>query len=326
MPRPSKGNRSNPWGSAVADFKNLRSNRSGLAMDVTGKGVKNSKSNTAAAKSKQGKDEGTSGRLVVRLPSTTVSKKTKLQLANNRRRISRLKATQNLNHGDRQRQQQQNQVVEKGGSRSTNERKTGSREKGGGGGDNGKNHSSVEDPPHHEEELSNSINIQARRVMERLRQEISIDHIDDATERTENIAQPLDAEGRTKNAVKTGKVVEPRVERYEPRSELHTTADKAETAGESQHKYGVVERAELERRKIEIRMEMDRKILEIAGEREMELKMCVEAQKRIFEKLKEMEKLYEESRENVDKVAKNYALAIELVRRNYNEKIAELEG
>eukprot|EP00466_Bigelowiella_natans_P000491 jgi/Bigna1/66413/fgenesh1_pg.1_\ len=174
--------------------------------------------------------------------------------------------------------------------------------------------------------------------MERLRQEISIDHIDDATERTENIAQPLDAEGRTKNAVKTGKVVEPRVERYEPRSELHTTADKAETAGESQHKYGVVERAELERRKIEIRMEMDRKILEIAGEREMELKMCVEAQKRtntgwfcsslarIFEKLKEMEKLYEESRENVDKVAKNYALAIELVRRNYNGKIAELEG
>jgi len=35
---------------------------------------------------------------------------------------------------------------------------------------------------------------------------------------------------------------------------------------------------------------------------------------------------YEESRENVDKVAKNYALAIELVRRNYNGKIAELEG
>jgi len=50
MPRPSKGNRSNPWGSAVADFKNLRSNRSGLAMDVTGKGVKNSKSNTAAGR------------------------------------------------------------------------------------------------------------------------------------------------------------------------------------------------------------------------------------------------------------------------------------
>ncbi len=85
-------------------------------------------------------------------------------------------------------------------------------------------------------------------------------------------------------------------------------------------------RARLERERGELRVEMQRRILELTQEREEKLRVCLEAQGRMREKIRALQDLYAESEKSIEIMKKAYDLEIDKVRTECSQRLDVLDA
>jgi len=116
----------------------------------------------------------------------------------------------------------------------------------------------------------------------------------------------------------------------QPKSPQKAKLGKSTQASESLHldtDDGTIvrlKRASVMKKEVELKLEMDQRILNIAEERERKLRVCIEAQDRIREKLNAMREMYNEGQAHIEILESNYARMIEVVRAGYESKIRQM--